>query len=452
MAVREPDTALLSHCSGGTELVRLEPGHPVRLRFALAGADQNCYAVAVNVEGKVVHGYISRAALGGVEEFEQKRRETSTRQMLRSALDGLAVPSVSGTAGTSRQQSAQTLTIEARGSTELIEAAEQLNQGRPHEAERILAAARLPADRREVAIVRARALLSMTRPNDASRVLQPALQSHPRDPQLLALAGMSALQRDDLSQARTLLKQSLEIQAEPSIERLYRAVEHEALSDKSRDVAHGSRFTLRYEGEQLPESAARQLTEMLDREITRISYELGCHLNDRLPVIVQSRENYRETTGAAEWSGGRYDGRIRIVMPPSGQVDEWVRKAFSHEFTHACLARRGSWPTWLHEGLAQRLSGDRLDAQARSLLARLHSQGQLPRLSDLAGSWARLDGSQAAIAYHLGLAAVETYYSLHSPHSLRNLLNHPGDVPSVSLELDRAIREGLSSGSALQSR
>jgi len=39
-----------------------------------------------------------------------------------------------------------------------------------------------------------------------------------------------------------------------------------------------------------------------------------------------------------------------------------TRQVFAHELVHACLANIGSWPAWLHEGLAQKLSGEPVSA------------------------------------------------------------------------------------------
>ena len=362
LVITQDHTPLLAECGGGAELAQLPEGQSVRLRFALAGADNRCYSVSAEVSGELVNGYVWRKSLEGLEEFEETRRELSVGQLIRSAVRTLRVPEVEGPQQPHYPKSAAAIP------PEVFQAAEQLNAGRPDEAERILASSSLPADNRAVALVRGRALLEMTRPGDALRVLEPALRNYPRDANLLAMAGMSALQRDEVATARNYLRQSLEIQPNASVEKLYRTVERETATDKSNEVTQGARFTLRYEGDTLPVATAQKLTAMLDREITRISYQLGCHLNDRLPVIVQSHENYRQTTGAAEWSGGRYDGRIRIAIPPSGEVNQWVQRTFSHEFVHACLSRTGQWPAWLHEGLAQKLSGDRLQPQDRDTL------------------------------------------------------------------------------------
>ena len=442
LVITQDGTPLFLRCGGGDAVAELPKGQAVRLRFAIAGSDNRCYSVSADLDGHPVNGYVWRKALDGLEEFEETRRELSTSQLVRSAIETVNLPEVEGP----RQEAHFPAEGVAAIPPEVLQAADLLNARRPDEAERLLAAARLPADHRAAALLRGRALLEMTRPNDAARVLQPALRSHPKDPHLLALAGMSALQRDDVSTARNYLRQSLEIRYNPSVEKLYKTVEHEAETDKSNEVTHGARFALRYEGDTLPGGTARKLTEMLDREITRISFQLGCHLNDRLPVIVQSFENYRQTTGAAEWSGGRYDGRIRIAIPPSGEVDQWVRRSFSHEFVHACLSRTGQWPTWLHEGLAQKLSGDRLQPRDRTLLEQLLQQNRLPSLENLGGNWAGLDSNQAAVAYSLSLAAVEVFFQRHGDYGVRNLLNNRARLAVVTAELDRGAREELGRG------
>lgn len=442
LIIIEDRTPLFVRCGGGEEIAHLPEGQSVRLRFALAGADNRCYSVSAEVDGRPVNGYVWRKSLQGLEEFEETRKELSTSQLVRSAIETVSLPEVDGPRGESHYSAAGVAAIPP----EVLEAADLLNGGRPDEAERVLAAARLPADHRAVALLRGRALLEMTRPGDAARVIQPALRSNPQDPHLLALAGMSALQRDDVSTARNYLRQSLAIRHNPSVEKLYKTVEHETETDKSSEVTHGARFALRYEGDTLPSGAARKLTEMLDREITRISFQLGCHLNDRLPVIVQSHENYRQTTGAAEWSGGRYDGRIRIAIPPSGEVDQWVQRTFSHEFVHACLSRTGQWPAWLHEGLAQKLSGDRVQPRDRALLEQLLAQKQLPSLHALGQNWGRLDSTQAAVAYSLSFVAVEVFYRKHGNYGVRNLLNNRARLETVTAELDRGVRDELSRG------
>ena len=435
LIVKQSQVSLLSSCRDGSALVaELPQGQRVRLRFALAGAGSRCYSVSTEIEGRTYKGYVYRDALAGLDEFENRRREASSQQLVESAVQMIGLQE--GEAA-SRASSSASLAQRAV----LLQAAAELQEGRPAAAERLLLGSNLPADHRDAALLRSKALMQLHRPREALNVLDPALRSHGRDAQLLAMAGLSAFELNDTRAAEMYLRESLAIHPAPWVESVYRKVKRESAADQSHEKSYGSRFTLRYEGAALDAAAARRLTAAFESEVTRISQHLGCRLTNRLSVIIQSRENYRNTTGAADWSGGRYDGRIRIALPPSGEVDGFVRQAFSHEFVHACLAAIGRWPSWLHEGLAQKLSGDVLHPQARAQLVKLARDGKLPKLEQLAGGWAGLNNQAARLAYGVSLAATEIFLEHYQYYGLRNLMNDPSRLPRISEELDRRLRE-----------
>jgi hypothetical protein len=437
LVVAQDNAVLLADCvEGAAQVAELAKGQAVRLRFALAGSSNRCYSVSAEVDGRTVSGYVAREALTGLDEFEQTRKDASSARLIENAIKfiGLADNGAKPTPMLSD-------TPEQQGV--LLRAAAALKEDNFAEAERILAKGGLPADHPTAALLRANALMRLSRPGEARSVIDPALRRHPGDPQLLAMAGMSSFQLDDTRAAEAYLKKSLSIQPNPSVQQVYERVQREMEGDKSTDKTFGSRFVLRYEGDNLAPEAARALTTVFDREFNRISYELGCRFNDRLVVIIQSRQNYRNTTGAADWSGGRYDGRIRISLPPSGEADAYVRQAFAHEMVHACLSKIFAWPAWLHEGLAQRLSGDRVDAQSLQLLRDLARDKKLPKLTQLSGGWGGLSSAQARVAYSLSLVAIDAFYDVYRDYGLRNLMSDPGRLPEITAALDRRLEERL---------
>ena len=435
LIVKQSQASLLSSCRDGSAMVaELPQGQRVRLRFALAGAGSRCYSVSTEIEGRTYKGYVYRDALAGLDEFENRRREASSQQLVESAVQMIGLRE-----GEPASRASSSASLAQRAV--LLQAAAELQEGRPAAAERLLLGTNLPADHRDAALLRSKALMQLHRPREALNVLDPALRSHGRDAQLLAMAGLSSFELDDIRAAEMYLRESLAIHPAPWVESVYRKVKRESAADQSHEKSYGSRFTLRYEGAALDAAAARRLTAAFESEVTRISQHLGCHLTNRLPVIIQSRENYRNTTGAADWSGGRYDGRIRIALPPSGEVDGFVRQAFSHEFVHACLAAIGRWPSWLHEGLAQKLSGDVLHPQAQTQLVKLARDDKLPKLEQLAGGWAGLNSQAAHLAYGVSLAASEIFLEHYQYYGLRNLMNDPSRLPRISEELDRRLRQ-----------
>ena len=102
------------------------------------------------------------------------------------------------------------------------------------------------------------------------------------------------------------------------------------------------------------------MTAVLDQEFIRISQELGCSAEERVIAIVQSRDAYRKSTDSAEWSGGQFDGKIRVPVFDPKVLDRSMLRSLAHETAHACLTMLGHWPAWLQEGIAQKLSGDSL--------------------------------------------------------------------------------------------
>jgi hypothetical protein len=225
----------------------------------------------------------------------------------------------------------------------------------------------------------------------------------------------------------------------PEIEALYHRVEREKKGDQSADRLVGMRVQLRYEGLTIPADTAREMLSLLDGEFTRISTELGCASGERLVAVAQSPQAYRRSTDAAEWSGGQFDGKIRVPVFDARTVDATLRRTLAHEIAHACLSMLGRWPAWLHEGVAQRVSGDVVDAGVRAQLRELGSRGRLPKLSQLGQDWSGMSRQSATLAYGLSLMAVEVFLSDYGALGLRNLLHNPDRLATVTADLERRL-------------
>ena len=392
-SIKDGPTPLRSGCSPDARvLASLPSGAPVTIRYSISGETEPCYKVSVEVEGKTLEGSLPASAITSLEDFDQARRQAvwmDTATVVNTIRESAALPSLRGTARTGIAQQA--------------------------------------AD-----------LISSSRPQKALELLEPELKTH-RDPGLLALAGVAAWRSDDSRQALEYWRASLDIAPSPEVEKLYRQVEREAKGDQSSERLYGLRVMLRYESSVVPTETARQMTGVLDQEFIRISQTLGCSADERVIAIVQSREAYRKSTDAVEWSGGQFDGKIRVpVFDPKVMVPSMLQ-TLAHETAHACLTMLGYWPAWLHEGIAQKLSGESLTAAQMKKIAGLVQQGKLPRLSNLRQDWSRLDANHAAEAYALSLAAVELLWKDSGDDGVRNLLRNPERLPQVTAELDRKL-------------
>jgi hypothetical protein len=120
---------------------------------------------------------------------------------------------------------------------------------------------------------------------------------------------------------------------------------------------------------------------------------------------------------------------------------EAMHKTFAHELVHACLAGTGRWPAWLHEGLAQRLSGETLPTEMREEVRAAARAGKLPPLGSMSQSWTRLSPGNARLAYAMALYAAELFFAHHQEFGIRTLVRNPEFLDRIAADIDRRMRE-----------
>jgi len=394
VSVRQDQTPLRTGCDAVSETIAILPaGADVTIQFALSGDGTPCYKIATLVAGNTLGGYIAASALDGLDDFERGLRDATW-------------------VGVDQVISA-VRPVPADGATQMNPLVNQ-----------------------------SASLIEMGQPEKALQLIEPAARTA-KDPLLLAVAGAAAWRADDSGKALGYWRESLDLQPNAALEGLYQRVEKESKNDRSSDRLYGMRIALRYEAGAIGADTAREMVAVLDREFARISSELGCVAEERIVAIAQSPEAYRRTTDAAEWSGGQYDGRIRVPITQGAVVDAALHRVLAHEITHACLTLTGRWPAWLQEGLAQRLSGDSVSPELRAKLERWSKdgskEGKLPKLENLGQDWSRLDTEHAVVAYGLSLEAVEIFYATYGAEGVRNLLHNPDRLDAIMADLDRRL-------------
>lgn len=290
---------------------------------------------------------------------------------------------------------------------------------------------------------RAAQLLEADQPARALELFQPVAERHRDDPNVLTLAGLAAYHSDHLQTALNYWKQSLDLEPNEKLARVYERVRVEEAFNRRSEKLEGIHVTLRFEDGAVPVDGARAILSLLDEDYVRISEQLGCSSEEPVAAVVESRETYLGNTGAAEWSGGQYNSRIHIAWTEATQLNPRTRSAIAHEMVHACLSRipsgSASWPTWLEEGLAQKLSGDTLAPSAREQLRRLVRGRHIPRLEDLCQDWSGLSIENARLAYNLALAATDSLFESRSADGIREMLKHPESLHQIAAELNKKL-------------
>ena len=94
-------------------------------------------------------------------------------------------------------------------------------------------------------------------------------------------------------------------------------------------------------------------------------------------VILYPMDDFHDVTQTPKWTGGLFDGKIRVPVGGVVALNERLRRVLMHELTHAFVysKTRGNCPTWLQEGLAQFEEGQRASSGTLYNLAKSYRTG-----------------------------------------------------------------------------
>jgi tetratricopeptide (TPR) repeat protein len=273
----------------------------------------------------------------------------------------------------------------------------------------------------------------------AAKLFAEALDARPDDPVLLFGAGVAAHLQGKTREATKNMRRALEIapdltsasivlgqieysngEVSQAIGTYEKALRHapndpqltsrlnswRADADASRGFVERrvDRFRVMFQGH-VDTPLASRATDLLESAFWRIGKVLGAYPSDPVVVMLYTEKQFRDITQAPEWSGGLYDGRIRIPAAGAAQSPQLFERVLVHELTHAMIAGiapRGI-PMWLHEGLAQYFEGD----DPAAALRRLKAVGQVVPLRYLESGFGRLTSVQALVAYDESLVVVD---------------------------------------------
>ena len=232
---------------------------------------------------------------------------------------------------------------------------------------------------------------------DAMSFLERALKADPRLMQAAGLLGEVAYHEGDLDLAIKTYERVLSY-APGNLairQRLQQWRDEAALPQNSQSLKD-DRFAIMFDGP-VQEKLAARATTILSAAFWRIGKALGEYPSAPINVILYSERQFRDITGAPEWSGGGFDGQVRMPVRGATQNLEEFDRVLTHELTHAMLKSLAprNLPVWLNEGLAMYFEGrDGLRSERR--LAAVHL---FVPLANLRYSFTGLNAAQATLAY-----------------------------------------------------
>ena len=180
----------------------------------------------------------------------------------------------------------------------------------------------------------------------------------------------------------------------------------------------------------------------LELHYSAIESELNYSPPDSIGVILYTQEAFADITKAPGWVGALNDGRIRVPVQGLAGVDQELSRVLKHELTHSFVQQKthGHAPTWIQEGLAQWMEGQRSGENA-SVMAQLFTEGHAAPLGRLEGSWMGMGGDAARYAYAWALANIEYIVQADGMGDIERILDRIG----AGMATEAALKEVLHS-------
>ncbi|MCE5313263.1 MAG: hypothetical protein LLF86_08960 [Nitrospiraceae bacterium] len=190
-------------------------------------------------------------------------------------------------------------------------------------------------------------------------------------------------------------EKGLAVKNDPELRAFLNRLHKETATHKRYIDESASRFKVIFDGYEHGK-ISRVVLNHLDDAYRKVGSETGYFPEQTVEVILYTGKDFFDVTQAPEWSGGLFDGRIKIPVKGAEHNDTLLRTVLFHEYVHAVIwsiTRR--CPLWINEGLAEYFS--------RSHPKKVR---QIIPLKNLEHSFSWLSGQFVGLAYVQSWSAV----------------------------------------------
>jgi tetratricopeptide (TPR) repeat protein len=276
---------------------------------------------------------------------------------------------------------------------------------------------------------------------NALEPLERARRISPNSADVAKLMGWAYYGSNKMDQAVAEWKRSEKLHPDADVEHALQKAERDRTEEESYREGETVHFALKYNGSATPD-LAHGILHVLEDDFRDLESQLDFTPPEPIGVILYTEQSFADITRAPSWAGAINDGRIRIPVQGLTSVTSDLARVLKHELTHSFIGQKSHnrAPTWLQEGTAQYMEGRR-SADSAGALLNAASQGSVPTLASLEGSWLNLSGGSASIAYAWSLAAVESIIQTGGVSDISRLLDDIATAPST----EAALRDSLHS-------
>ena len=254
--------------------------------------------------------------------------------------------------------------------------------------------------------------------------------------------GLVLYETDNRQQAMELWEQALKLSPDrQEIINVLKKARKETAVEDSMDRGHSSRFNLTYDPG-VNTSLALAVLDVLESASNQVGAELGHFPEARVPVAIYKRDDYKDVTSSPDWSGGVYDGTIRLPFGAMSEITPPMRAILFHEYAHVVVfdLTRGNCPLWLNEGIAE-MFGRRQFSHPAPEGGQAALKGAVVDVHRLEGSFSGLSSNEAALAYQQSYSLVNYLVTAYGWHRVNAILTGLGKGMNITAAVASALQD-----------
>ena len=308
--------------------------------------------------------------------------------------------------------------------------------------ENFIKAEELYPDEAKYALLRGISNYHLKRYDVARYELEKAKNLKEDSAEILYYLGLVQFDSDHRLEAIDLWEQALKLSPGRSeIIELLKKSRKENSVEARMDRGHSSRFDLTYDPG-VDTGFALAILDVLESAANQVGAELGLFPEARVPVGIYKRTDYKTVTDSPDWSGGFYDGKIRLPFGALNEVTPQIRSILYHEYAHVVVFEmtRGNCPLWLNEGIAE-IFGRMQYNRTMPELGRAARTGKLADFRKLEAGFSELSTSAASLAYEQSYSLVNYMVVKYGWHRVRQALEGLGKGLSFDAAVTAALKD-----------
>jgi len=248
-------------------------------------------------------------------------------------------------------------------------------------------------------------------------------EKSPYDPIALELLGNIYSLKGEYDIAEEYFNRAIQESLAPErIRKSLQKLKKEASMQDSMTQEKRSYFNLHFEGGEEDPELGEKIVGLMDSLSIKICDDFNTELRDSVEVILLSHKDYSNVTETRSWSGGLYDGKIRIPVKNLNGDLEKLKPVLAHELTHMVIHTKvgTSCPIWLNEGLACYQEGR--SQYSISIARKYLSINSKFKLGNLPKSFLKLSKGEAKNAYAISNSIVSFLIERYGMASMQDVL------------------------------